>query len=348
LNNDLAYGFKLSTLKKLKDVRSLKDSGSLLDFIIAQARKTEDALDFVEELDNLPDVLKTAKEFIPLMKEIKKLDVAVLKIKNDLAIGRGPENKSDLFPIKMKKFTGRADLQIKNAKTLGSRIRQLCQFSCRSLGVKYDKSNNFNFLEMISDFRQDCERALVKQREQYEREYLKETRLLAIQKLMCPSIIAHFNIDYPETKPEIAELQRHYVIMATEILNTINPVVDVDKGISIENDEQGNIVVDLIKSGDGGRKISVQVWYISSSLTINHFMILRDRMFEEMQKTPFWTRAFQLEKRNPEEKQNSSRTSGDLRRDGVRLILERNSGARRRKMGDTSDTSNFYMVTIVE
>ncbi|XP_075805817.1 protein diaphanous homolog 3 [Microtus pennsylvanicus] len=175
--NAQTFGFDLSSLCKLKDIKSADQKTTLLHFLVDICEeKHPDILHFVDDLAHLDKASRVSVEM--LEKSLKQMGRQLQQLEKDLETFPPPEDLHDKFVIKMSSFITGAKEQYENLSKLLSNMTQLHQSAMRYYAVNMKKVSVEEFFNDLNNFRTTFMQALnenIKKREAAEKD--KRARL---------------------------------------------------------------------------------------------------------------------------------------------------------------------------
>lgn len=153
-----AFGFKLDTLGKLKDLRSNKPGYTLLHYIVHVVNENyPDALQFVDELSILKDALRFDLDTIS--KQMESIELVMANCKNYMKKAQALQSKGDGFYTKYEDFTKENNSKVADARSLITNINE----KYTAIAQKYLEDSTqikmSEFMEIFSTFANDFAKA---------------------------------------------------------------------------------------------------------------------------------------------------------------------------------------------
>ncbi|KAL1780911.1 diaphanous-like 3 isoform X1 [Sigmodon hispidus] len=171
--NAQTFGFDLSSLCKLKDIKSADQKTTLLHFLVDICEeKHPDILHFVSDLEHLDKASKVSVEM--LERSLKQMGRQLQQLEKDLETFPPPEDSHDKFVIKMSQiFVISAKEQYEKLSKLLSSMTELYQSAMGYYAVDMKKVSVEDFLSDLNNFRTTFMQALkenIRKREAAEKD----------------------------------------------------------------------------------------------------------------------------------------------------------------------------------
>ncbi|XP_027249830.1 protein diaphanous homolog 3 isoform X4 [Cricetulus griseus] len=168
--NAQTFGFDLSSLCKLKDIKSADQKTTLLHFLVDICEeKYPDILPFVDDFAHLDKACRVSVEV--LEKNLKQMGRQLQQLEKNLETFPPPEDLHDKFVIKMSSFVSSANEQYANLSELLDNMTQLYQSVMAYYAVDMKKVSVEDFFNDLNNFRTTFMQALkenIKKREAAE------------------------------------------------------------------------------------------------------------------------------------------------------------------------------------
>ncbi|XP_023558144.1 protein diaphanous homolog 3 [Octodon degus] len=170
--NAQTFGFNLSSLCKLKDIKSADQKTTLLHFLVEICEeKYPDILNFVDDLEHLDKASKVSVE--TLEKNLKQMGRQLQQLEKDLETFPPPEDLHDKFVTKMSSFVKNAKEQYEKLSKLLGNMEKLYQSIMEYYAIDMKKVSVEDFFTDLSNFRTAFMQAVkenIKKREAEEKE----------------------------------------------------------------------------------------------------------------------------------------------------------------------------------
>ena len=153
-----AFGFKIETFAKLRELRSSKPGYTLLHYIVDLVHEQYPKVaGFVEELSSIKDCLRFDLDTIT--KQLQNLSSVVTKCQRYMPKAEGLVMKGDLFHPKFREFEDNQSSKVENAQkkvtAINKKYTELAQYYAEDPNkIKMDE-----FLQIFADFINDFDKA---------------------------------------------------------------------------------------------------------------------------------------------------------------------------------------------
>ncbi|XP_063088770.1 protein diaphanous homolog 3 isoform X1 [Cavia porcellus] len=170
--NAQTFGFNLSSLCKLKDIKSADQKTTLLHFLVEICEeKYPDIVNFVDDLEPLDKASKVSVE--TLEKNLKQMGRQLQQLEKDLETFPPPEDLHDKFVTKMSSFVKSAKEQYGKLSELLGNMEKLYQSIMEYYAIDVKKASVEDFFIDLNNFRTAFMQAVkenIKRREAEEKE----------------------------------------------------------------------------------------------------------------------------------------------------------------------------------
>uniref|UniRef100_A0A0P6J7Y2 Protein diaphanous homolog 3 isoform e n=1 Tax=Heterocephalus glaber TaxID=10181 RepID=A0A0P6J7Y2_HETGA len=170
--NAQTFGFNLSSLCKLKDIKSADQKTTLLHFLVEICEeKYPDILNFVDDLGHLDKASKVSVE--TLEKNLKQMGRQLQQLEKDLETFPPPEDLHDKFVTKMSSFVNSAKEQYEKLSKLLGNTEKLYQSVMEYYALDVKKVSVEDFFTDLNNFRTTFMQAIkenLRKREEEEKE----------------------------------------------------------------------------------------------------------------------------------------------------------------------------------